>query len=72
MNVMKLKTTLFCLLLAIFTLSACGIKGDLYQTPASAKGEGIVTEEVTSEDVIPEKSAPEDKLPEKNALEKNQ
>jgi predicted small lipoprotein YifL len=47
MNLIKQKTLLFSLLTAISTLTACGLSGDLYQTPDSAKGEGIVMDENT-------------------------
>ena len=45
MNLQYNKTLISCCLISLLALAGCGLKGELYQTPESAKGEGFVAEE---------------------------
>lgn len=45
MNLQHNKTLISCCFLSLLALAGCGLKGELYQTPESAKGEGFVPDE---------------------------
>jgi len=49
MNLIKQKTLIFSLLGALFTLTACGLNGDLYQTPDTDKEKSIIKDESRDE-----------------------
>jgi predicted small lipoprotein YifL len=51
MNLIKQKTLIFSLLATLFTLTACGLNGDLYQTPDTAKEEDIIKDESSNKKV---------------------
>ena len=61
MNLQHKKLLISCCFFSLIALAGCGLKADLYQSPESVKGEGIIPEEDTkqteqSEDKIDNKT----------------
>jgi len=45
MNAYNKILLLSCCFISLLTLSGCGLKGELYQTPESIKGEGYIEDD---------------------------
>lgn len=61
MNAYNKILILSCCFISILTLSGCGLKGELYQTPESIKGEGYIednTEQQADKNLAKDESIP--------------
>ncbi len=67
MNLQDNKLLISSCFISLLAISGCGLKGDLYQTPAATKGEGFIPEDQeASKETSQEQTAIKDQPEAKN------